>query len=190
MNEGEDDRSRIQRHVWVWRARQGDRAAFQCLVDEYDRRLLYFMRRFERDPHRALELVQDVWLTVFRRIGKLEFPNAFRTWLYRIAHAQAVNAVRRKVREPLCEPLMGNDIPMRNSASTTDEAELVHRALEQISPEHREVLLLHFLEGMPLAEIGEILDCPAGTVKSRMHYAKQALRSAIEEMDHDKRITP
>jgi RNA polymerase sigma-70 factor (ECF subfamily) len=130
--------------------------------------------------------VPEVWLTVFRKIGKLESPEAFRTWLYRIAHAKAVTAVRRDVRRSL------RDHSLAGSQSTSDdgrlgrldEAELVHRALERLSPDHREALVLRFLEQMPVEEIGEVLGCPPGTVKSRLHYAKEAMRRAVEELEN------
>lgn len=171
--------------VWVLRARQGDREAFERLVDEYDRRLLHYMRRFERDPERALDLVQDVWLTAFRRIGSLQFPHAFRTWLYKIAHTLAVSVIRRRVREPDHEILDHDSMAVDRRVSPTDETELIHLALERVAPDHREVLLLRFLEDMSLEEIAEVVGCPAGTVKSRMFYAKQALRNILEELSND-----
>lgn len=172
-----------QEHLWVLRARKGDHQAFHELVEKYDRRLLYFMRRFERDANRASDLVQEVWLTVFRKIGALESPAAFQTWLYRIAHAKVVTAIRRDVRRDLPEH------PLQESAAASgnkqlDDVDLVHRALECLSADHREVLVLRFLEHMTLVEIGEVLCCPPGTVKSRLHYAKQEMRRAVEELEN------
>jgi RNA polymerase sigma-70 factor (ECF subfamily) len=183
VSDSEQNLDRAQEHLWVLRARRGDREAFQGLVDKYDRRLLYFIRRFERDAERASDLVQEVWLTVFRGIGKLESAEAFRTWLYRVAHAKAVTAIRRGSRQGAAAhvvdgPALASD---GGAPARLDTADLVHRALERLSAEHREVLVLRFLEQMALEEIGDVLSCPPGTVKSRLHYAKQAMRRVVEE---------
>lgn len=186
MSDSDQNLERAHEHLWVLRARQGDRRAFHELVEKYDRRLLYFMRRFERDADRASDLVQEVWLTVFRKIGKLESPEAFRTWLYRIAHAKAVTEIRRDLRRDLPERTLDGAMLVSRDGPPggLDEADLVHRALEHLSIEHREVLVLRFLEQMTLEEIGEVLCCPPGTVKSRLHYGKQAMRRAVEELEN------
>lgn len=185
VSDSDQNLERAQEQLWILRARQGDHQAFHELVGKYDRRLLYFMRRFERDPERASDLVQDVWLTVYRKIGKLELPEAFRTWLYRIAHAKAVTAIRREVRSDPQEHSLHNvnQTSRDGSSRRLDEADLVHRALERISTDHREVMVLRFLEQMTLEEMGEVLACPPGTIKSRLHYAKEAMRRAVEELE-------
>src|SRR5437588_12641577 len=87
--------SQEQERDWVLRARGGDADAFRRLVDAYDRRLLYFVLRFLPDTDRALDVLQDVWLTLFRRLPGLRAAEAFRVWLYQVAHDKVVDAVRR-----------------------------------------------------------------------------------------------
>lgn len=174
--------AQAQEILWVLRARQGDEQAFRELVEKYDRRLLYFIRRFERDANQASDLVQEVWLTVFRKIGTLESPAALQTWLYRIAHAKVVTAIRRAVRRDLPVHLLQDAAAAGDKQ--LDDADLVHRALECLSADHREVLVLRFLEQLSLEEIGEVLGCPPGTVKSRLHYAKQEMRRVVEELEN------
>jgi RNA polymerase sigma-70 factor (ECF subfamily) len=180
---------RVQEQIWVLRAQNGDKESFEMLVDAYDRRLLYFVRRFEHDVDKAMDLVQEVWLTVYRKIGKLNSPDRFRTWLYRIAHAKVATRIRRDMRETKANlstrTKTAESADGRQSEKRIGNAELVHLALERISPQHREVLALRFLEDMQLKEIAEILKCSIGTIKSRMHYAKQSFRQVIEELEDD-----
>jgi RNA polymerase sigma-70 factor (ECF subfamily) len=180
-----DDLDQIEERLTVLRAQQGDREAFHKLVDWYDRRLLYFIRRMLGETDGALDVLQSVWLIVHRRLRKLQSTAAFRVWLYRLAHDQAVTELRRKARRPLpfeetdnCQPLNAAG----DEEEAFDNAELVHVALNDLSIDHRRVLTLRFLEDMPVEEIAEVVGCSPGTVKSRLHYAKRALRRRIEEL--------
>jgi RNA polymerase sigma-70 factor (ECF subfamily) len=179
--------SREQETSWVLRAQRGDGDAFRLLVDQYDRRLLYFILRFVSDSERALDVLQDVWLTLFRRLPGLQAPGAFRVWLYQIAHDRAVDVLRRLQREDAAQEVLRNGFVEGDEGpgEEFDRAELVHHALEQLSPEHREVLLLRFLEDLSVEEIAATLRCAPGTVKSRLHYARLALRREVERLVHD-----
>jgi RNA polymerase sigma-70 factor (ECF subfamily) len=157
------------------------------LIQAYERRLLYFIRRFERDPNRAVDVLQNVWLAAWKTIGKLRQPPAFRAWLYRIAHGMVVEEIRGEKRRREVESERSDPPPPIRLApefEAVDTADLLHHALEQLSPEHRTVVLLRFLEDMTVEEIADATGSPAGTVKSRLHYAKQALHKAIEEQNH------
>jgi RNA polymerase sigma-70 factor (ECF subfamily) len=179
-----NDAWQAEERLIVLLAQQGDRDAFRRLVDLYDGRLLYFVRRILGGADGALDVLQSVWLEVHRKFAHLRSPDAFRTWLYRVAHDQAVTELRRKTRRPIlfeeipaCPPDVAHE-----AEPVFDNAELVHAGLLGLSVDHRRVLTLHFLEGMPVEEIAEVVGCSAGTVKSRLHYAKAALRRRIEEM--------
>src|SRR4029079_16528979 len=80
-------------------ARAGDRDAVRALLGAYEPRLLYFLRRFAADEHLARDLMQEVWLAVFRQLPRLRAPAAVRGWMYQIAHDRAVSRVRRDRRE-------------------------------------------------------------------------------------------
>lgn len=175
-----------QEHLRVLRAQQRDPEAFRRLVDAYEGRLLYFIRRFVNDPEDALDVLQDVWLTLFRRLSHLRAPDAFRVWLYQIAHDKAVSLVRGQRRETQSVEALwdGREAEAAGEEPVFDDAELVHGALQALSPEHREVLTLHFLEDLRLEEIAEVVRCPLGTVKSRLYYAKKAMRDEVERRSH------
>ncbi len=182
---GTNDLERIETEICVLRAQAGDAEAFRRLVELYEQRLLYFIRRIVCDENSPLDVLQDVWLTAFRRMHTLSSPAAFKTWLYQIAHHTAVDLLRRQCRE---SELFAHTDP-NEQAECSDEtleqfenAELVHRALEQISLAHREVLTLRFLEDLDIAEIAEIVGCNLGTAKSRLHYARKAIQRKVEEL--------
>lgn len=183
-----DNLVQLQEQLTVLLAQQGNREAFAKLVDLYDRRLLYFVRRILGDNDGALDVLQTVWLTVHRKLRRLTRREAFRVWLYRIAHDQAVTELRRKSRRPVL--MDADELPHTTNEVIIDDAEfdnaeLVHVGLQGLSVDHRRVLTLKFLEEMTVEEIAEVVGCSAGTVKSRLHYAKAALRSRIEELTHD-----
>lgn len=168
-------------------AQGGDREALSKLIDLYDQRLLYFVRRIVGETDGAFDVLQSVWLTVHRKLASLRSPDAFRVWLYRIAHDQAISELRRKSRRPL--PIddvesMQTITEGNGDAETCDNAELVHRALQDLSVDHRRVLTLRFVEDMSMEEIASVIGLSSGTVKSRLHYAKQALQARIEELTH------
>lgn len=178
----------VQERLWVLQAQSGDQEAFRGLVDLYERRLLYYVRRLVGGDERAIDMVQEVWMTVFRRIGSLRAPEAFRVWLYKIAHDRAVTFLRRQrraldIHQDFAENYEEND--SLDEMELLEQTELVHHALDQISPAHREVLTLRFLEDLSLNDIAKVIGCTLGTAKSRLHYGKHALRQKIEETRHE-----
>ena len=180
-----DRLEQFEEALLVLKAQQGDRGAFHALVEQYDRRLLYFIRRMLADPDEACDVLQRVWLIVFRQLQRLQTAHAFRVWLYRIAHDQTISVLRKKRVQISIEdrPLDGvPDDSLREAAFETAEA--LHRALQSLSVDHSRVLTLRFLEEMSIDEIAAVLDCSPGTIKSRLHYARAALRRRIEEDEH------
>ena len=189
MNPAEE-LERIGEQILVLKAQRGSAEAFRALVDRYERPLLYFIRRIVGSRDHALDALQDVWLTVFRRMRGLRSPAAFRVWLYKIARDKAVDLVRHQYRqeelhEEARELHSGNHVVEDDEQALLENAELVHRALQAVSLKHREVLTLRFLEDLSLEEIAQILGCQLGTVKSRLHYAKQALRGRVKELSDE-----
>jgi RNA polymerase sigma-70 factor (ECF subfamily) len=184
-----DDPSRLHERVLVLRAQIGDRAAFHELVTLYQERLTYYVHRLVQDSHQSHDILQQVWLDVFRKIGKLQSPSAFRVWLYRIAHDRVITHIRRQIvdsdaREQFAATT--SEIDHWNDLDLLENAETVHFALNKLSVTHRETMTLRFLEEMDVSEIARVMKCSEGTTKSRLHYAKNAMRRIIaEERGHD-----
>jgi RNA polymerase sigma-70 factor (ECF subfamily) len=179
----------IYERVLVVRCQAGDEAAFAELVGRYDARLRYFLRKVvgtaERHGGRSLhadDLLQDVWLDVFRHLPRLADPQAFRAWVYRIARDRAYGALRRsrKNEQPLGDFDVPDSVPDENGFDEEDAA-CIHAALDRLPAEQREVLVLRFVEAMSYEEIAAVTGLALGTVRSRLFYGKQALRKQLEE---------
>ena len=166
----------------VRRCQAGERAAFEELFEVYQPRLKYYVRRLDGSDS-VDDILQDVWLTVFRKISKLKDGRLFAVWLYRIARNKVYDRFRRKDR---FAPL-----PQENELAAADNekvvfdagAERVHQAMEKLKPYHREVLTLCFLERMSYTDIAEVVGCGIGTVRSRIYYAKRSLRAEMERQN-------
>jgi RNA polymerase sigma-70 factor (ECF subfamily) len=176
------DPDAVARELLALRCRRGDRAALEELIRTWEPRLLYFIRRLVRDEADAWDVLQETWMRVLNGIGLLSEPRSLAPWLYRIArntalrhvqsrppaHASLEDHVESSAHDPAAERLEFED------------AEQVHQGLLALSLPHREVLTLYFLEDLSVDEVATVLGVPPGTVKSRLYYAKQALRKVIE----------
>jgi RNA polymerase sigma-70 factor (ECF subfamily) len=171
----------IYQELLVLRCQRGDRVALAELVNTWERPLFYFIRRLVNEEHDAWDVLQQTWLKVMRGISTLKEPRNLAPWLYRIARNNAINlghlrAAQRDNQEdyPVASQAL-EDVGRRNF----EDAEQIHHGLLQLGLTHREVLTLFFLEDMTTDEIAHVLDIPDGTVKSRLHHAKRALRCAL-----------
>jgi RNA polymerase sigma-70 factor (ECF subfamily) len=176
-----DSADRMYLGLLVVRCQSGDELAFEELLRHYQPRLRYFVHKMLREIHAADDVLQDVWLDVYRGVSRLADPRAFRAWLYQIARHRVLRELRK--RRQSIRPLETLDIPVENcdqAEFTKEDAGQVHAALDQLPREHREALLLRFIEEMSYEDIARVTGSPVGTVRSRIHYAKRALRRVIE----------
>jgi len=185
-----DQAERIYDSLLVVRCQAGDDAALAELVERYSPRLRYFLRKLlgpERHRGRSLQgdgaedALQDVWLDVVRHLPRLADPQALAAWLYAIARGHAFGRLRKmRPTEPLDESQVVDAVENEDEFSSEDAAR-IHAALDELPAEQREVLVLRFLEDMSYDEIARIVGCQLGTVRSRIHYGKRALRSALSK---------
>jgi RNA polymerase sigma-70 factor, ECF subfamily len=178
----------LYQQILVLRCQTGDGAAFGELVERFAARLRYYVRALlgkERQAD-AEDVLQEVWLDVHRSIATLTDPGALPAWLYRVARNRTVRHLRKRVLPTRAiQDLQEYSEIARKEDFSIDDAEAIHFALDALAPEHREVLVLRFLEDMSYDGIAAITGCPVGTVRSRIHYAKLALRRVMEMNDHD-----
>jgi RNA polymerase sigma-70 factor (ECF subfamily) len=174
-----ENAERIYERFLVLRCQTGDEAAFAELVERYHPRLRYYLGKMLGDAHRAEDALQEVWFDVFRGIPRLADPNAFPAWLYRIARGRAARELRKQ--QPPCQLLdEAETAGAEENDFSAEDAERIHVALNELAPAYREVLMLRFLEEMSYDAIAGVTGCALGTVRSRIHYAKRALRRALE----------
>ena len=163
------------------RCQMGDKDALAELIKRYERPLRYFINRLLDNSELTEDIFQDTWLTVIRRIHGLRETDAFPAWLYRIAR----NKVYQQLRKKKTEIKLDENIVIENHADDKDfsgeDAAKVHRGLKELPLEYREVLMLRFLEQMSYEQISQVLNCKLGTVRSRLHYAKIALKKELEK---------
>ena len=179
---------------------EGEERAFQELVERYQTRLLNFIYRTVGDRERAEDLVQEVFIRVYRHLHRFDRSKKFSTWAYTIASNLAKNELRNRSRNPLVlfQTLRGTrtdeeDRPLQfeDFQSRPDDLyrkrhlrSLVEQTVAQLPEHHRQVFVLRELEGKSYEEIAEITDCNLGTVKSRLNRARTAFASIIEpELD-------
>jgi RNA polymerase sigma-70 factor, ECF subfamily len=150
----------------------------------WERPLFYYLRRVAPSEAETWDLLQETWLKVFRSIGSLRDPRTLPAFLYTTARHVAISRHRLRVRPaPASEP---EESACDSAFIAFDDAEQVHHALDQLPLPQREALTLYFLEDLSIEDISRVLGVPVGTVKSRLHYGKQTIRTIISNGDgHD-----
>ena len=178
----------------VARAKAGDDEAFAQLMRDNEKRIYNLTLRMTGNPEDAMDLAQEAFLNAWRGLKFFKGDSAFSTWVYRLASNACIDHLRRqKRRQDISAPMPVND----EDDSTPDipderfqpEQELerqelrraVAEGLEQLSDEHRQVLVMREINGLSYQEIGGILDLEAGTVKSRIARARNSLRKILVE---------
>ncbi|MDE3152740.1 MAG: sigma-70 family RNA polymerase sigma factor [Gemmatimonadota bacterium] len=173
----------------------GEERAFQELVERYQTRLLNFIYRTIGDRERAEDLVQEVFIRVYRHIHRFDTSKKFSTWIYTIASNLAKNELRNRSRNPLIlfqaitsnheeneRPLQFEDYTSRpdDLFQKRHLRGLVEETVAQLPEHHRQVFVLREIEGKSYEEIAEITHCNLGTVKSRLNRARNAFAAIIE----------
>ena len=180
-----EDRARYE---WLaLRCQARDPGAFEDLVAVMERPLLYYATSLTGNLDDGLDVLQDVWIGAFRRIGELREPAALRAWLYRMTHGIAIDRMRRTIaRERVEEKELAGFNEAEEPSFAEEDAAAIHAALGEIGLKHREVLVLHFLEDLSMADIGKIVGCLEGTVRSRIFYGKKAMKEILKRGGYGK----
>lgn len=182
-----DTASRARDEWMALRCQAGDPHAFEDLVATMERPLLYYASKLLGSEERALDALQDVWMRVFRGIRGLKDPGSVRPWLYRATYGIAIDRIRQDSSRRRAEDLHTEGFTETAEPDFENvDAAAVHAALDAIDLTHREVLVLHFLEDFSVAEIAAVIGCPEGTVKSRIHHAKKAMKEILQRGGYGK----
>jgi len=177
------DKDAILLELLVVRCKRGEAQAFNQLIRQWEGRLFYYVRRLVASEEDTWDVLQQTWMKLFKGIRSLNDPHRLPTWLYQIARRTALSHWRGQYRAE-APPEESSDVAELTAPEEDfhfEDAEQVHLALSRVSLVHREVLTLFFLEDLSLEQMAEVMGIPPGTVKSRLFYARRALRAALEQ---------
>lgn len=180
-----ENSERLQFEWLALRCQTGEPEAFADLIAVMERPLLFYATSLTGNPDTALDVLQEVWLKVVRGIRKLKDPGALKPWLYTITHGVAVDRIRRDYKRDKAEQSqLDNSLDFEEPSFDEEDAAAIHHTLGRLGVKHREVLVLHFLQDLSIAEIAHVAACSEGTVKSRLHYAKRQMKQILEGEKH------
>lgn len=176
----------------VLRCQGGDADALAILVRRWQPRLFGLAMRILHDRDAADDAVQSAWVDVVKRIQSVKDPRSIRSWLFRVVANKSTDTVRRRSTRRKKETAAETDqIPDPSSVADAenDRAEQqvvqLRRAMQTLDNDRREVLRLHYLEGLTIEAIAERLAIPCGTVKSRLYHAREKLKSSLIGEDNE-----
>lgn len=169
----------------VYAARDGDTLAFDSLFYRYRDGIFRLGLAITKDPSAAEEIAVDTFARAYRALARLEPDDSLRPWLYRVAVNLSYNRRPRKnvvfssLEDAADETVANEEASPSTLAEQSELRRLILESVDSLGPKHRIVVVLHYLNGLNLAEIAEVVDCPIGTVKSRLHYALRRLRTHL-----------
>ncbi len=181
----------------VERVQNGDQRAFELLVVKYERRVLRLISRLVRDPAEAEEVAQEAFIKAYRALPQFRGDSAFYTWLYRIAVNTAKNHLAAQGRRPRTisefqgdedgESFDVSDVVEDNNTPdavlhSRQVAETVNKAIEALPEDLRTAITLREIEGLSYEEIAAAMDCPIGTVRSRIFRAREAIAQQLRPL--------
>jgi RNA polymerase sigma-70 factor, ECF subfamily len=179
----------------VRRVQRGDKGAFDALVLKYQHKLVKLVMRYVRNPAEAEDIAQEAFIKAYRALPQFRGDSAFYTWLYRIAINTAKNAVVSRDRSPIEYNLDRSsdesyDMQGRMKDSETPEGlvltdeirSIVNAAIDALPEDLRTAIVLRELEGLSYEEIAATMDCPVGTVRSRIFRAREAIDLRLREV--------
>jgi len=179
----------------VERVQRGEKVAFDLLVLKYQHKIVKLVMRYVRDPSEALDVSQEAFIKAYRALPKFRGDSAFYTWLYRIAVNTAKNYIVAQNRRPIEYDLdiqesdgFELNVKLRNEDSPEKIAqrdelrETVQSAIDSLPDELRVAILLREIDGLSYEEIAQSMDCPVGTVRSRIFRAREAIDKTIQPL--------
>jgi len=179
----------------VRRAQRNERGAFDLLVLRYQHKVIKLVARLLRDQTEAEDVAQEAFVKAYRALGSFRGDSAFYTWLYRIAVNTARNAIASRQRRPLdyetelseseqsalASKMRHTDTPEANALSEEIRA-TVNEAIEQLPEDLRTAIVLREVEGLSYEEIAAAMECPVGTVRSRIFRAREAIDRSLKPL--------
>ena len=182
--------------VLVKRVQRGDKTAFDLLVRKYQHKVVKLVLRYVRNPAEAEDIAQEAFIKAYRALPQFRGDSAFYTWMYRIAINTAKNSLASRDRSPIAYDLDLTDPEESHSVQTklqdpdtpegmalTEEIrQIVNSAIEGLPEELKTAIVLRELDGLSYEEIAATMECPVGTVRSRIFRAREAIDKRLREV--------
>ena len=182
--------------VLVKRVQRGDKSAFDLLVRKYQHKVVKLVLRYVRNPAEAEDIAQEAFIKAYRALPQFRGDSAFYTWMYRIAINTAKNSLASRDRSPIAYDLDLNDPEESHSVQTrlqdpdtpegmalTEEIRgIVNSAIDALPEELKTAIVLRELDGLSYEEIAAAMECPVGTVRSRIFRAREAIDKRLREV--------
>lgn len=179
----------------VLRVQRGDKSAFDLLVIKYQHKIIQLVNRYVKDPSEAQDVAQEAFIKAYRALGNFRGDSAFYTWLYRIAINTAKNYLVSRSRRSSdyqvdiqdaeaienAPQLQGMETPERLLLNE-EIIDTIKTAIDKLPEEMRTAIMLREFEGMSYEEIAEAMDCPVGTVRSRIFRAREAIDNKLNPL--------
>ena len=180
---------------WV---QQGHKRAFDMLVAKYQHKLMNLVSRYIKDADEVMDVTQEAFIKAYRAIGKFRGESAFYTWIYRIAISTAKNHIVADMRRPSSSDIDAADAEHFDGASGLKEyatperlllkdeiAKTIYATIDQLPEELRVAITLREMEGLSYEDIAIVMDCPVGTVRSRIFRARETIDAKLKPLLHD-----
>ena len=167
---------RIYTELLVIRCQQGEKEAFESVVELWQKPMLAFALRYLDLDIDACDAVQETWVSVIKRLNTLQNPSLFVSWLFRILTNKCIDRIRKKQGE---ESLLKNANIKLESSEISNENDSLSRVIHGLSDDHKMLIILRFAQGLQVGQIAAMLNIAEGTVKSRLHRALARLREIL-----------
>lgn len=167
-----------EQDLLVLEAQQGNEQALECLVALFHPLLVKFAISISGNHALANDAVQDVWLHISKKLRSLNDPRAFKSWIYRAVRWRIIDLMRSKANQ--CDEYDNSSALTELDETELEQAQL-KRSIDALPNQEREVIYLHYLAELSIAEVALVLKVPAGTVKSRLSRARNQLRQLLDE---------
>jgi RNA polymerase sigma-70 factor (ECF subfamily) len=163
----------------------GSREAFDRLVRRWTPKLVRYATRVQGRPELARDIVQETWVAAIRGMKRLDDPARFPAWIYSIAHRKCIDGIRLNQRQRRLIESVGHEAVIVSASDRCrldqgDRSDLT-MAISRLSQEQREVVHLFYGEDLSINDIASVLNVPTGTVKSRLHHARESLKNYLGE---------
>lgn len=176
----------------VVRVQEGELFVFRELIERYEAKMLRYARKFLLDSDECQDCVQDVFIKAYTNLRSVDPDRKFSSWLYRVAHNEFINAIKKKGRERVVSldfdallPHLAGDIEGPEDAMHRAQVrEQIEKHLAELDVKYREPLVLYYFQELDYKEIAEILRLPVATVGVRLRRAREKLKSYIQNPEH------